>query len=70
MRIACGPEVDYAANADPETGAHAINQKCLEGCEKVIRDRPEYWLWSYKRWKARPTREQGRYPDYSRHVPH
>jgi len=70
MRIACGPEVVYAAAADPETGAHAINQKCLEGCEKVIREQPEYWLWSYKRWKARPTREQGRYPDYSRYVPH
>ncbi len=69
MRIACGPEIDYAAGTDPETGAHAINQKCLEGCENVIRERPEYWLWSYKRWKARPTSEQGRYPNYSRYVP-
>jgi len=34
MRIACGPEVDYAAFTDPESGAHAINQKCLEGCEQ------------------------------------
>jgi KDO2-lipid IV(A) lauroyltransferase len=26
---------------------------------------PEAWLWTLKRWKGRPTDEQGRYPDYS-----
>jgi KDO2-lipid IV(A) lauroyltransferase len=70
MCIACGPEIDYAVTADPKIGAHTINQICLDLCEEVIRERPEYWLWSYKRWKARPTREPGRYPDYSRYVPH
>jgi Kdo2-lipid IVA lauroyltransferase/acyltransferase len=68
MRIACGPEVNYTVTADADTDAHDINQRCLALCENVVRERPEFWLWSYKRWKARPTREQGRYPGYSRYV--
>jgi Kdo2-lipid IVA lauroyltransferase/acyltransferase len=68
IRIGCGHEIPYTATAGSETTAHVINQKCMELCEAVIREEPEPWLWSYKRWKARPTPEQGRFPYYSRHV--
>nr|WP_285963219.1 hypothetical protein [Oscillatoria laete-virens] len=33
----------------------------------MIREKPEQWLWSYKRWKFRPTQEPGGYPYYSRY---
>ena len=60
IRIGCEEEIPYAATAQ------LINQKCMELCESTIREEPEPWLWSYKRWKSRPTREQGRFPYYSR----
>jgi hypothetical protein len=31
----------------------------------VIRERPDYWLWFYRRWKFRPSPEKGNFPDYS-----
>lgn len=46
-----------------------LNQRCLAYCEQAIRDYPECWMWSYKRWTPRATPEQGRYPDYSRYWP-
>ncbi len=66
IRIGCGNEIPYVVTADSETARRAINQKCMELCEAVIRKQPEPWLWSYKRWKSRPTRERGRFPYYSR----
>ena len=33
--------------------------------EKQVRREPAPWLWTYKRWKRRPTPEQGSYPSYS-----
>lgn len=50
------------------TDEHAVNQACLRFCEDVIRRQPEAWLWSYKRWKNRRTREVGHYPPYSRYL--
>jgi KDO2-lipid IV(A) lauroyltransferase len=66
IRIGCGNEIPYTATTDSGATMHSINQQCMELCEAVIRKQPEPWLWSYKRWKSRPTREQGRFPYYSR----
>ncbi|HBH50079.1 MAG TPA: lipid A biosynthesis acyltransferase [Bacteroidales bacterium] len=38
-----------------KTSEHEITQKFFETLEKQIRKRPEYYLWSHKRWKY--TRE-------------
>ena len=64
-RIVYWPEIVHEPTGNKEADARAINQKCLAFCESVIREQPEHWLWSYKRWKVRPTPEQGRYPYYS-----
>jgi Kdo2-lipid IVA lauroyltransferase/acyltransferase len=34
-----------------ETGDHEITDAHVNILEKQIRDKPEYWLWSHRRWK-------------------
>jgi KDO2-lipid IV(A) lauroyltransferase len=41
-----------------QTKPYEITQKYYEILEKIIREKPEYWLWSHKRWKhKRPIDE-------------
>lgn len=65
IRIDC-QELPYQPTGDAQADIQTISQRCLDFCEAVIRDRPEHWLWSYKRWRARPHPELGRFPAYSR----
>jgi KDO2-lipid IV(A) lauroyltransferase len=34
--------------------------------ERAVRSCPEAWIWSYKRWKYRPSEQPGAYPSYAR----
>jgi KDO2-lipid IV(A) lauroyltransferase len=68
MRIVYGPEIPAAPTADNDADLRVISQGCLRYCEEVIRQRPEYWLWIYRRWKFRPTAELGGFPYYSRYI--
>jgi lauroyl/myristoyl acyltransferase len=63
VRIVYGPVIEYA----PTDDAKAIDQKALRFCEDVIRQSPDLWLWSYKRWKFRLSEDRGKYPGYSRY---
>jgi KDO2-lipid IV(A) lauroyltransferase len=65
-RIVYGPEIRRQPSGDKEADIQSLTQQCLQFCEQTIREKPESWLWSYKRWKVRPHQEQGRYPFYSR----
>jgi KDO2-lipid IV(A) lauroyltransferase len=65
IRIDC-QELLHQPSGNDQADIQTISQQCLEFCETVIRDHPEHWLWSYKRWKTRPHQELGRYPVYSR----
>ena len=65
IRIDCR-EFPYQPSGNDQADIQTISQQCLNFCEGVIRDHPEHWLWSYKRWKARPHSELGRFPAYSR----
>ncbi|HUK81963.1 MAG TPA: hypothetical protein VLZ12_04955 [Verrucomicrobiae bacterium] len=69
MRIIWGPEMTIERTDSEEADMRTLNQKCLRYCEDVIRAHPEHWLWSYKRWKFRPTEDWGKYPRYSRYWP-
>ena len=68
-RIECTPELTYTPTGNEEADIRALSQLCSDYCQGVIRERPEYWLWTYRRWKYRPQAEVSRYPFYSRHVP-
>lgn len=43
------PLYDKAA----ETSDHEITDAHIDELEKLIRDQPEYWLWSHRRWKVK-----------------
>ena len=36
--------------SDDDAG-EALTRRCLAVCERVIRERPERWLWLHDRWK-------------------
>ncbi len=53
---------------DPD-GLRAHTQLITGVMEKVIREQPEHWLWSYKRWKHMPPgSDESLYPFYRRHL--
>ena len=65
IRIVYGPEIPVEATGDHVADLRTISQRCLDACETVIRERPDYWLWFYRRWKFRTSPEKGNFPDYS-----
>jgi len=43
-----------------------IVQRCWDALEPIVRENPEYWLWSYKHWRFRPSdADASRYPFYA-----
>jgi Kdo2-lipid IVA lauroyltransferase/acyltransferase len=68
-RIEVGPEISYNPQGPAEEEIDRITQAWLNCCEKVIRDKPEHWMWMYKRWKVRLRSEQEKYPFYSFYHP-
>ena len=66
-RLVFGPEVELARTGDDERDSATTNQRCLDLCADLIRENPDHWLWTYKRWKRRPSPEAGRYPFYSKY---
>ena len=44
----------------------ATTRRCMQALEEIIRERPEFWLWGHKRWKARPPGESPRRDLYNR----
>jgi KDO2-lipid IV(A) lauroyltransferase len=54
--------VEYA----PDATVEEITQLCWNALEPFIREQPEYWLWSYKHWRFKPsTGDSSRYPAYA-----
>jgi KDO2-lipid IV(A) lauroyltransferase len=39
------------------TSTHELTDKYLRNVEKIIYDKPEYWMWSHRRWKRRKITE-------------
>lgn len=62
-------EVPYSLSGDRERDLVSITEACARLCERLIKARPKLWHWAYKRWKRRPTEEQGAYPFYSKYKP-
>jgi len=68
-RAVISPEIRQEPTGDRDADVKALSQKCLEHSERLVRQHPELWLWTYKRWKRRPTAGMGRYPFYSKYDP-
>jgi len=37
-----------------ETKLHEITQAHVKCLETIIKEQPQYWLWSHRRWKFKP----------------
>ncbi|MFQ5508597.1 MAG: lysophospholipid acyltransferase family protein [Leptospirillia bacterium] len=59
------PEVETKTTDDKQADIHDITRRCLAHLEGIIRERPELWLWSHKRWKSRPPHEEPKRDIYS-----
>lgn len=49
-----------------ESSVESLTQACWDVLESGIRRHPQYWLWSYKHWRYRPSSEtEDIYPFYA-----
>ena len=69
IRIQFGPEIPVDNTGDKDKDVLTTSQRCLDECARVIREKPEHWMWTYKRWKRRPGPEKGTFPFYSKYDP-
>jgi KDO2-lipid IV(A) lauroyltransferase len=60
-RVTIHPALEYPEGAT----AHEIAQIAWNHLEKIIRAKPELWMWVYKHWRYRPKGATHRYPYYS-----
>ena len=62
--------VDQTALPETEEDAiQALTQRIADAISAQIRKTPEYWVWSYKRWKIRPAGSRPEdFPYYSRPI--
>jgi KDO2-lipid IV(A) lauroyltransferase len=61
--------IEFTPTDDHAADVQRLSQQVLDCCRDLIREDPGPWLWTYKRWKRRPTPEaeaEG-YPFYSRY---
>jgi lauroyl/myristoyl acyltransferase len=67
-RIVWGPEIPVPPEDTPDR-ERVLTQTCLSLIESKVRERPDAWLWMYRRWKYRPGDERAGFPYYSKHAP-
>lgn len=48
------PPIDPPASGDDATDVRTLTQLHAAALESWIRERPEQWLWTHRRWKTRP----------------
>jgi KDO2-lipid IV(A) lauroyltransferase len=41
-----------------QTSLHEITEAHVKQLEQIIREKPQYWLWSHRRWKFKPSDKQ------------
>jgi KDO2-lipid IV(A) lauroyltransferase len=56
-RIVILPRVPFASMADRDQAAREFTQRCSAILEAVIREHPDHWLWTHRRWRTRPIGE-------------
>ncbi len=59
-------EISAVSTGDRATDVQRITDAITRDVERFVREHPDQWLWTYKRWKRRPTEDRGRYPFYSK----
>lgn len=65
-RVVCPTPIEFQPTGDHAADVKALSQQTLDRLADLMREDPEPWLWTYKRWKRRPTAEVGKFPFYSK----
>jgi KDO2-lipid IV(A) lauroyltransferase len=52
------PEIKLEKTGDKERDIFRWTEEYQKTLEKIIRDRPEPWMWFHRRWKSRPKEER------------
>jgi KDO2-lipid IV(A) lauroyltransferase len=60
------PPIEFTRTGDHAQDVQRLTQQVVDLFAAVLRRNPEPWLWTYKRWKRRPTPDAEGYPFYSR----
>lgn len=60
-----GCEIAATPTGDRDADLLRVARALNAALEAAIRGQPEAWIWSYKRWKFRPSELPGTYPDYA-----
>ena len=58
-RVKYGPELTLKKTGHKEHDIIEWTQACEKFIETTIRDTPNPWIWAHRRWKTRPSEEQG-----------
>jgi len=69
IKVLFGPEIAVDNTGDKDKDVLSTSQRCLDECARLIRENPDHWMWTYKRWKRRPSAERGKFPFYSKYDP-
>ena len=64
-RAVYGPEIPLVRSDDRERDVAENTRRFNEVLEAIIRDRPDHWIWMYRRWKAQPDGSISPYLDES-----
>jgi KDO2-lipid IV(A) lauroyltransferase len=56
----------FPADDEHAVSSEAVTKQAIALLEDVIRERPEHWLWSYKRWRYIVDEAAGDYPFYAK----
>jgi len=51
-------DCDVICEKPSETKGHEIADMTFAFLENIIKENPPYWLWSHRRWKYQPTKEE------------
>ena len=54
----CFPELNLGKTGDKDADIFRWTEEYQKVLEKVIRERPEPWMWIHRRWKSRPPGEK------------
>ena len=66
--VDCFPPIEPIASDDHAADIQRLTQQVVDLHAQVLQRDPDPWLWSYKRWKRRPSEEAEGYPFYSRYA--
>jgi KDO2-lipid IV(A) lauroyltransferase len=66
FRVECHPPIEFVPTGDADADVRELTQQVVDLHADWLRRDPEPWLWTYKRWKRKPTEDAAGYPFYSR----